>query len=346
GKTDSLDIKAFYGRRAVRIMPAPLVMVLVVFLFSWHIMPDEMDRRYLWFELALVLLYIYNLRPILFGDNAWFGAERAADTTTYMAHTWSLAVEEHFYMVWPFLLKWMKLPELNPKKVVKGLLVFYVAVTAIRYVLDRMVDPDLVSISLFTFDGFALGAALAFMFHHNLWSEVRKWFRLEWLAIGGLAVLAIDLLLRDQRYDGIDYSYWYITYCGLASAALIAYLYDNDWGLTAKLMALPPVVYIGKLSYSLYLWHVPVQVYISSDRFPEWSTLQIIVVEQVLTFAAVLASYYGVEMPARKLRKYFVVATPKVESGDAAGEPASAERPVDRPSGTESSPTDRPRTGG
>ncbi|MEM9651795.1 MAG: acyltransferase, partial [Actinomycetota bacterium] len=93
GKTNGLNIKAFYGRRTVRIMPAPLVMVAVVFAFSWHIMPDEADRRYLWFELALVVLYIYNLRPILFGDGGWFGAERSLDTTTYMAHTWSLAVE-------------------------------------------------------------------------------------------------------------------------------------------------------------------------------------------------------------------------------------------------------------
>ena len=315
GKTDTLDIRAFYGRRAVRIMPAPLVMVLVVFAFSWHIMPDEADRRYLWFELALVVLYIYNLRPILFGDGGWFGAERSLDTTTYMAHTWSLAVEEHFYMIWPFALRWLKLPDLNPEKVVKGLLGFLAAVTVFRFIFDRFVDPDIVSISLFTFDGFALGAAMAFMFHHGLWQSLRRWLRLELLAIGALLLLTVDLLLRDQRYDGIAYSYWYITYCAVASAVLIAYLYDNTTGPVAKLMAWAPVVYIGKLSYSLYLWHVPVQVYISKDRFPEWSTFQIIVVEQVLTFAAVFASYYGIEMPAKRLRKYFVVSDDKKSPG-------------------------------
>ncbi|MEM7326408.1 MAG: acyltransferase [Actinomycetota bacterium] len=315
GKTNGLNIKAFYGRRTVRIMPAPLVMVAVVFAFSWHIMPDEADRRYLWFELALVVLYIYNLRPILFGDGGWFGAERSLDTTTYMAHTWSLAVEEHFYLVWPWLLRRLRLPELNPEKVVKGLLGFLAAVTIFRFIFDRFVDPDIVSISLFTFDGFALGASMAFMFHYGLWQELRNWLRLEFMAIGALLLLTVDLLLRDQRYDGVTYSYYYITYCAVASAVLIAYLYDNTTGPVAKLMAWAPVVYIGKLSYSLYLWHVPVQVYISKDRFPEWSTFQIIVVEQVLTFAAVLASYYGIEMPAKRLRKYFVVSDKKPESG-------------------------------
>ncbi|MEM9656421.1 MAG: acyltransferase family protein, partial [Actinomycetota bacterium] len=192
---------------------------------------------------------------------------------------------------------------------------FLAAVTIFRFIFDRFVDPDIVSISLFTFDGFALGASMAFMFHYGLWQELRNWLRLEFMAIGALLLLTIDLLLRDQRYDGVTYSYYYITYCAVASAVLIAYLYDNTTGPVAKLMAWAPVVYIGKLSYSLYLWHVPVQVYISKDRFPEWSTFQIIVVEQVLTFAAVLASYYGIEMPAKRLRKYFVVSDKEPESG-------------------------------
>ena len=75
-------------------------------------------------------------------------------------------------------------------------------------------------------------------------------------------------------------------------------------------MSLPPVVFIGKLSYSIYLWHVPIQVYFSRDRFPEWPLIQIVIVEQVLTFVVAYVSYRFIEMQAAKLRKHFVVSVP------------------------------------
>ncbi|MEM9131114.1 MAG: acyltransferase [Actinomycetota bacterium] len=312
--TATLDVKAFYGRRTVRIMPAPLVMVTLVFLLSWHIMPDAADRRYLWFELVLTALYIYSLRPILFGDGGLFGARLQADTETYMAHTWSLAIEEHFYLVWPWLLRGMKLPNRNPLLVIRWLVGFAVTVTVLRWVADRFIDPDIVSISLFTFDGFAFGAALAFAIHNNLYDRLRSILRLDVIAVAAGVILLVDLVLRDQWEGGGDpasapYGYWYITYCALASTALIGHLYDRPDSLWAKLLSLPPIVFIGKLSYSLYLWHVPVQVYISRDRFPDWSLVQIIIVEQVLTFGIAYLSYRFIEMQAAKLRKRFVVKT-------------------------------------
>lgn len=313
--TDTLDVKAFYGRRTVRIMPAPLVMVTLVFLLSWHIMPDPDARRYLWFELMLTALYIYSLRPILFGNGGWFGAERTAETSTFMAHTWSLAIEEHFYLIWPWLLKGLKLPRRDPMLVIRWLLGVALVITVGRYISDRMLDPDLVSISFFTFDGFAFGAALAFAVHHNVLDRLRAILKAEWVATAAVLVLGIDLLLRKQEHEllpGVEapYGYWYISYCSLASVALISYLYDNADGFWARLLALPPIVFIGKLSYSLYLWHVPIQVYFSRDRFPDWSLVQIIVVEQVLTFTVAYISYRFIEMQAAKLRKRFVVKTP------------------------------------
>lgn len=313
--TDTLDVKAFYGRRTVRIMPAPLVMVTLVFLLSWHIMPDPDARRYLWFELVLTALYIYSLRPILFGDGGLFGARLEAGTETYMAHTWSLAIEEHFYLIWPWLLRGLKLPNRNAMVVIRWLVGFAITVAVARFVADRFIDPDLVSISLFTFDGFALGAALAFAIHHGLLDKVRSVLRTDWIAVGAGVVLLADLVIRNQ-FDGIGdpadapYGYWYITYCALASTALIGHLYDRPDSVWSRLLSLPPVVFIGKLSYSLYLWHVPVQVYISRDRFPEWSLLQIIIVEQVLTFGIAYVSYRLIEMQAAKLRRRFVVKTP------------------------------------
>ena len=312
--TDTLNVKAFYGRRTVRIMPAPLVMITLVFLASWHIFPDAEARRYLWFELVLAGLYIYSLRPILFGDGGLFGAQLQPTTETYMAHTWSLAVEEHFYLVWPWLLRGLKLPLRDPLLVMRWLFGFAAIVAVSRYLIDNYVDPDIISISLFTFDGFALGAGLAFAVHYGLLGRVRQWLRRDAVVVLAFLVLAADLFLRKQWEGEGDpatapYGYWYITYCALASVVIISHLYDRPRSIWGELLSLPPIVFLGKLSYSLYLWHVPVQVYISRDRFPDWSLVQIIVVEQVLTFGAAYASYKLIEMQATRLRKRFVVNT-------------------------------------
>lgn len=308
--TDTLDIKAFYGRRTVRIMPAPLFMVVVVFALSWHLVPDPSQRRYLWFELFLVATYIYNLKPIMFGDNGLFGAMNTADTVTYMSHTWSLAIEEHFYLVWPFIFRGLRLPRRDPAVVAKCLLGLVIVITVLRFGLDQFGDPDLVSISFLTFDGFALGAALAFAIHAGAATRVRELFAANYLAAMAVLVLTLDLFLRDQPAEGVisgGFHYGYITWCGLASAAIISHLYDREQGLLSQVLSTRPMVFIGKLSYSLYLWHVPIQVYFSRDRFTGWSLWQIIVVEQIVTFAAAYGSYRLIEMQAARLRRRFVV---------------------------------------
>ena len=313
--TDTLDVKAFYGRRMVRIMPAPLVLVIVTFAFSWHLVPDTADRRYLWFELFMAATYIYSLRPLLFGSGGPFGVERPE--INYMAHTWSLAVEEHFYLVWPWMLKWLKLPGRDPSMVAKALIGFVLAVTLARVFFDQFSNPDVVSISFLTFDGFALGAALAFAVHAGLAAQLRGLLRLDVVAWAALGVLLVDLVLRNQDYSSAatDYEYSYITYCGLASVVLIAHLYDNPDGLWGRVFSLSPLVLIGKLSYSLYLWHVPIQIYFGQDRFPTWSLWQIVVVEQVTTFVAAFVSYRLIELQAARLRKHFVVDTSKGPKG-------------------------------
>lgn len=307
GRTATLDIRAFYGRRAVRIMPAPLVLVAVLFALSWFLVADGGARRYLWFELVLVLGYLTNLRPLLFGDGSPWGAGfQPGIQERFLAHTWSLSVEEHFYLVWPWLFRRLRLPARAPSRVMAGLLGFVAAVTVTRYALDRGPAPDLVSISLMTFDGFALGAALAFGLHAGVWDRLTRRLAGGGLAAIALAWLALDLVARKQT-DSVPgpYQYWHFTTIGLVAVVLVCHLYRQPAGVVGRLLAWGPVVAVGQLSYSLYLWHVPVQVAISRDRFPHWALWQIMAVELVLTVAAAVASYRLVEQPARRLRRHF-----------------------------------------
>ncbi len=311
GKTGTLNIKAFYGRRTLRIMPAPLVMAAVLFLFSWWIYPDVLERRYLWFELFMVVFYLTNLRPLVFGNKGLFGGE-LIDGNMMTAHTWTLSIEEHFYLIWPWLVRWLRLPERLPSSVATWLLVGAAALTAARFTIHEFSNPDVVSFSLFIFDGFAMGAALAFVIHGGIWGRFRRWLGSPALMVFSGVVFVADLVIRKENVDFLHH-YLYYTYCGIASASIMTYLYDNTDGVFTRLFELPAVVWLGKLSYSIYLWHVPVQVYFSQDRFPTWALWQIIVVEQVLTFGCAYASYRLIEMPSLRFKKRFAVKGPASE---------------------------------
>lgn len=323
GRTGSLDVRAFYRRRSLRIMPAPLVLAAVAFAAGWWLTPTTEALHYLWFELVIVVLYLTNLRPLLFGDGAPGDIARLQPgQERYFAHTWSLSIEEHFYLVWPWVLRRLRLPERPAVTVVRGLAGVAVAITVARWAMDRHGDPDGVSFSVLTFDGFAWGAALAFAVHGGTHPRLRRVLASTPAVAVALAVLALDLVGRKQPdgpglltpQDQMPFHYWYYTTIGLVGVVLITHLHSRPASLLGQLMAWRPVVIIGRLSYSIYLWHVPIQVAVSRERFPGWPLWRLVLVEQGLTVMAAVASYRLVEQPARRWR-FRRPGAPRVERG-------------------------------
>lgn len=294
GRTSRISIRSFYVRRTIRIMPAPFLMILIMFLLRDQFTPDPQQQEYFVKELLFAGLYITNLRPL------WGGVPDFVERT-YMAHTWSLAVEEHFYLVWPVGFRLIRLPKKSPMNAIWGLLTFALVITVVRQILVA-VAPDVVAFSLFSFDGFAIGAALAFAMHFGVAQSVLRFLSHSWIFWVGLGILVADMMLGEWLHK-LDY--YYFTYTGLAAAIMIGSLMLNQRSWGHSLMALPLVVYIGKLSYSLYLWHVPVQAYFSTSRFPDMSIIELAVIEWPLTFIVAMASYHLVELPLVGLRRRF-----------------------------------------
>lgn len=300
GRTDTISVGGFYGRRAVRILPAPTVMLLVLFAASWAITETTSEHTYLLKEILLSATYLTNMKPLLLDPII----EHGVVYDGFLGHMWSLAVEEQFYLVWPVTMIALALPRRNGGRVARGLLIGAVTIAVVRlfvYYLPAL-DPDLASISIFSFDGFALGAAMAFAFHHGTFPAVERFLARPAVPIAAVGVLVVDLLAGKVTHE---VSSLYVVYCSLAAAALIGHLFVAPESAASRLASLKPVVWIGKLSYSIYLWHNPIWVFVSAKRFPEVPVAVLTLIEWSLTVVAVLCSYYLIEKPAMRWRKRF-----------------------------------------
>ena len=299
-RSGTISVGGFYGRRAVRILPAPTVMLAVLLAASWAITETPSEHSYLLKEILLSATYLTNMKPLLLNDVFVNGSVYEG----YLGHMWSLAVEEQFYLVWPLTMIALALPSRNARRSVTAILGVAMAIAVIRLGLYYLpgLDPDLASISLFSFDGFALGAAMAFAFHRGTFPAFERLLSRPAVPVLAIAVLVGDLLAGRATHE---ISSLYVVYTSLAAAALIGHLFVAPDSLASRWASLRPVVLIGKLSYSIYLWHNPIWTFVSSKRYPDVPIAVLTLVEWGLTAVAVVFSYYVIEKPAMRLRKRF-----------------------------------------
>jgi len=300
GRTGTVSVSGFYGRRAVRILPAPTVMLLVLFVASWAITDTASEHSYLLKEIFLAATYLTNMKPLLL-DGVYVNGVLYDG---YLGHMWSLAVEEQFYLLWPITVIALAIPRRSGRTVVRWLLVAAGAIAVVRLLLYYLpaLDPDLASISLFSFDGFAIGAAMAVAFHQGTFPTFERFLARPAVPLAALGVLAVDLVAGRYTHE---VSSLYVVYCSLAAAALIGHLFVAPTSAISEVASLKPVVLVGKLSYSIYLWHNPIWVFVSAKRYPDVPVVVLTLIEWGLTVVAVLISYYLIEKPAMRWRKRF-----------------------------------------
>jgi peptidoglycan/LPS O-acetylase OafA/YrhL len=232
----SLDVRRFLVRRAFKIWPTYFVYLVVVFFWGVYV-TQEGSAAQMARSLIPNVLHVQN----------YFGSPRI--------HTWSLAVEEHFYLVLPFLLAWLmsgRKLHLVPA-VALSLLVVEPALRVVTLVLhpdyDALVARYPTHLSI---DGLFLGVALAHAYHYREdW-----WKRLAairgWLFVVGLILVAPMAVI--QLGDG-----WFVRTLGHSCLAvgfaciLVATLHTpitGIWRAPASVLA-----GVGVYSYSIYVWH-------------------------------------------------------------------------------------------
>jgi peptidoglycan/LPS O-acetylase OafA/YrhL len=265
----------FYARRGLRIFPLYYFALLALFPlpylgFNTFGVPGDLPWN---------LAYLTNVRMVLTGLS--MGG---------MSHFWSLSVEEHFYIVAPII-------------VLKLCLVTWIACAAGRAYLG----PDYGAASVlspFQFDCLLFGIAAAVLRADGSFLGLSRGAALKLAALCG--AVAIPALLgrhaRDPALRGVALTVEQFA-VAWATAGVILYLWDDRGSLLARFLSLRPFIYLGKISYGLYLWHFPVLL-LTSVMLAGVLSRGSSVVALFLTIAVATLSFFLIERPFTNLKRY------------------------------------------
>jgi peptidoglycan/LPS O-acetylase OafA/YrhL len=276
-------LRNFYGRRVLRIFPlyyAYLAVLAAAILLGR--LPASAGER-----LIYAAFYLSNHYT---GDDAG---------VRLLLHFWSLAVEEQFYLVWPFLIYFC------PKHLLRGVLLTLVATgIPIRYVVNLYFElPGYVAIS--HADAFAIGALTALY-------PWRISARVTTLVLAALWPLGFVVLAQNVPLPGGTYGWGYIvgvSVINFASAVLVRALVERQF--LPGFFENPVMRYCGKVSYGIYIFHFPVQALV--DRLLPGKPVFIhLTVQVALTVAIAAASFAFFETRFLALKERWFGAKPKV----------------------------------
>jgi peptidoglycan/LPS O-acetylase OafA/YrhL len=308
---ESLTVKlsAFWARRARRLLPALLLMLVFVAILA-SVIVAKGTYPALRLDALATLLYVSNWHFILVNSN-YFNETASASP---LIHTWSLAVEEQFYLIWPLVV-------LGILRLTKSLRVLFVVCCAAA--LGSAIEMDLLyrttstnriylgtdtrSQCLFIGCALAVGLVLLTKRSHTegrlapgeLWTPKGNVGR-TLCGLGGLAGLAAALVIWAATSTTSSFPYkggFFLI--GLATAGVILSAIGAPKSPVPRLLSLPPIRYIGRISYGLYIWHWPLFIWLDQSRTGA-SGYGLFALRAVVTFAVSVASYHLVEQPIRR----------------------------------------------
>ena len=274
------SILGFYERRARRILPALMVMLaFVLCAASYAFFPGDFAK--LPQSALLTTLFVSNIGFFL--ETGYFAG--SAETVPLL-HTWSLAVEEQFYLGFPILL--ILIARFVPARRTAILL----AIAALSFALAVATQASGSGFAFYLLPPRAWELFIGALLAVGAFPAIRpRWLR-EGVAFAGLAAIAYAALFFDKTtvFPGVN-----ALFPVLGAAALILCAPGT---ITGRLLAAGPMVGIGLISYSLYLWHWPLIVfteYVTDTRLAGWVSVAVI----SASFIAAWLSWRFIERPFR-----------------------------------------------
>ncbi|MDA0299555.1 MAG: acyltransferase family protein [Actinobacteria bacterium] len=289
--TGLVSVGSFWTRRAIRLLPALLAMVTVVLgvtLVAGQGSISDATRS----DAIGTLLYMQNWAEIFRGESYFELFSRPSP----FIHTWSLAIEEQWYLLWPVLVAVL---------VRRDRILLWVTLAAAGLSAMWMVyitTPEDPSRSYYGTDARAQAlligsiAAIVMSRRQLLISPLTNKIMSAVATVGLLGCLGLVVTATDEQiwmYRGG------FTLAALTSVMLIVGIRESPASVTARLIAARPLAHLGRMSYGLYLWHWPVFIAIDA-LWPTGNGAQLVMTKLVACYVVAVMSFMCVERPMRR----------------------------------------------
>ncbi len=292
-----VSLKGFYSRRAVRLLPPLVLTIALMGIYAGLVNVADASQR-IWGDSAAAMFYYADYRQA-FGHAPFFG---------FLAQTWSLSVEEQFYVIWSVVM--VAAVAMRRRSAAYGLAVagIVLSIADRLWIVYRSAHPTTAEFTraYYAFDSRAdalfLGCLLGLLASDGYLQHWARW-AVRWLTVAAAAsaVFLVWILLEAPLFTD-NLLVWWLPTTTVASAVLIAYFVISPRSLGSKFVGLGILVFIGDLSYTVYLVHFPVYLAINPNG-THWSFWPTELVRLAVIFAIACFSWFCIEKPLAAWRK-------------------------------------------
>lgn len=275
--------RKFWAHRFRRIIPALTVVLIAAWIAGWIFLPPA-EYVDLGRQIAAGATYYSNI--LFFNEVGYFDTD---STLKPLLHLWSLGVEEQFYLAWPILLVFYFRMNLSIGKLIGMLALFSFIWNVVR--VDQHSSEVFYLLPPRLWELLA-GSWIAYVHFRNkptysnpMASNLTSWMAMIFF---GLSLICID---QSTAFPG----YWVLM--PVVSAGLFIFAGPNGW-VNQHILSSRPAVFIGLISYPLYLWHWPILVFFRRSGLPSNDLVISLLIVAAVTLA--WATWKWIEQPIRK----------------------------------------------
>lgn len=288
----------FYARRAIRLMPPLFVTIAVTTIAAAIILTSPYEWQ--WFALSSVTAAVFASNFYFLSKQGYFDIDAFEKP---LLHTWSLSVEEQFYLVVPLLLvgcfafaRWRKLDAYRVLAIAAAIVFVVSLIGCIAQTPTRGRNYAFYLTHWRAWE-FAAGGAIGFL-QAGLLRKLNR-THATIMALAGLAMILACLFLLNEthRFPG-----WIAIVPVLGTVLVIAAGFADPDATPVRAISIKAMTFIGLVSYSWYLWHWPMISLARMAQFGDPSIARDLLMA-ALSFGLAVATYYLVEVPARRMRE-------------------------------------------
>ncbi len=284
----TFTIMSFYERRARRILPALFLVLLVTLPFAWFwLLPYELKD----FGKSIIAVNLFSSNILFWLESDYFAA--TAEVIPLL-HTWTLAVEEQFYIIFPLFM--MLFWGLGKRWL--AIIIGIIALASLglaEWGWREFPDANFYLLPTRAWE-LMIGSLVAFYLFNK--EQPKGQHFNQWASIAGLALIVVPLFLFDK---GTPFPSLYALAPTVGTALIIVYTTPDT--LVYRLLSLRLMVGIGLVSYSAYLWHQPLFVFARLISLEEPS-LWLMGLLSIVTLMLAYLSWRFVEAPYRDRKRF------------------------------------------